>query len=31
LRMAGFSSGSSMAVLKRYSQRVEDWSEPPED
>jgi regulatory protein len=29
LRMAGFGSGSAMAVLKRYSQRVEDWSEPP--
>jgi regulatory protein len=35
LRLAGFSSGTSIAVLKRYSQRVEDWSEPideaPED
>jgi regulatory protein len=29
LRMAGFGSGSSMTVLKRYSQRVEDWTEPP--
>lgn len=28
LRMAGFGSGNSMTVLKRYSQRVEDWSEP---
>ena len=31
LRTAGFSSGSAVAVLKRYSQRVEDFSEPPED
>ena len=29
LRMAGFGSGSSMTVLKRYSQRVEEWTEPP--
>jgi len=31
LRTAGFSSGSAVAALKRYSQRVEDFSEPPED
>jgi len=31
LRTAGFSSGSAVAALKRYSQRVEDLSEPPED
>jgi regulatory protein len=31
LRTAGFGSGSAIAALKRYSQRVEDWEEPPED
>ena len=31
LRTAGFSSGSAVAALKRYSQRVEYFSEPPED
>ncbi|HEY3458173.1 MAG TPA: regulatory protein RecX [Bryobacteraceae bacterium] len=31
LRTAGFSSGSAVAALKRYSQRVEEFSEPPED
>ncbi len=29
LRMAGFGSGSSMSVLKRYSKRLEEWTEPP--
>jgi regulatory protein len=28
LRIAGFGSASAVAVLKRYSKRVEDWSEP---
>ena len=28
LRTAGFGSGSAIAVLKRYSQRMEDFSEP---
>jgi hypothetical protein len=27
LRTAGFGSASAVAVLKRYSQRVEDFSE----
>ena len=31
LRTAGFGSGSAIAVLKRYSQRVEEFSEPTED
>ena len=31
LRTAGFGSGSAIAVLKRYSQRVEEFSEPAED
>jgi regulatory protein len=34
LRIAGFGSASTLAVLKRYSQRMEEWSEPagePED
>jgi regulatory protein len=31
LRTAGFGSGSVIAVLKRYSQRVEEFSEPAED
>ncbi len=26
LRTAGFSSGNSLAMLKRYAQQVEDWS-----
>jgi regulatory protein len=26
LRTAGFSSGNSLAILKRYAQKVEDWS-----
>jgi regulatory protein len=30
LRTAGFSSGGSLAALRRYSRRVEDWSEPEE-
>lgn len=30
LRTAGFGSASAIAVLKRYSQRAEDWSEPTE-
>ncbi|MDQ2775112.1 MAG: recombination regulator RecX [Acidobacteriota bacterium] len=31
LRTAGFSSGSSLDALKRYTKSVEDWSEPPEE
>jgi regulatory protein len=30
LRTAGFSSGGSLAALKRYSRQAEDWSEPEE-
>lgn len=26
LRTAGFSSGNSLSILKRYTQKVEDWS-----
>ncbi len=26
LRTAGFSSGNSLSILKRYAQKVEDWS-----
>jgi regulatory protein len=28
LRVAGFSSQGSLAALRRYNQRAEDWSEP---
>jgi regulatory protein len=28
LRMAGFSSPASLAALKRYNQRAEEWNEP---
>jgi regulatory protein len=31
LRTAGFSSGGALAVLKRYSRRVEDWGEPAQE
>jgi regulatory protein len=31
LRTAGFSSGNSLSILKRYAQQVEDWSELEED
>jgi regulatory protein len=30
LRMAGFSSGATLSVLKRYAALVEEWSEPLE-
>jgi regulatory protein len=30
LRTAGFGSGTSLAVLKRYNQRTEDWGDPEE-
>ncbi len=31
LRTAGFSSGGSFSVLKRYTNRAEEWSEPEEE
>jgi regulatory protein len=31
LRTAGFSSGGSIAALKRYASAVEDWEEPIEE
>jgi regulatory protein len=31
LRTAGFSSGNSLSILKRYAHRVEDWSGLDED
>lgn len=31
LRTAGFSSGGSLAALKRYAGRIEDWAEPIEE
>ena len=31
LRTAGFSSGNSLSILKRYTQQVEDWNGFEED
>ena len=31
LRTAGFSSGNSLAVLRRYKQDIGDWDEPAEE
>ena len=31
LRLAGFSSGNSLAVLKRYARQVEEWPEAEDD
>lgn len=31
LRTAGFSSGNSLSILKRYAQKVEDWNDLEEE
>ncbi len=31
LRMAGFTSSGSLAILKRYTRTVDEWEEPAED